>query len=78
MEEFGPSSYRVVYHPTWFPKDREEEVIRKIRLNRDDIAWIGITVKGTNAIVKIKFAGFPTPFYPYTPYLYKFIMQATI
>lgn len=30
------------------------EVIRKIRLNRDDIAWIGITVKGTNAIVKIK------------------------
>ena len=31
-----------------------EEVIRKIRLNRDDIAWIGITVKGTNAIVKIK------------------------
>ena len=31
-----------------------DEVIRKIRLNRDDIAWIGITVKGTNAIVKIK------------------------
>ena len=31
-----------------------EEVIRKIRLNRDDIAWIGITVKGTNAMVKIK------------------------
>ena len=30
------------------------EVIRKIRLNRDDIAWIGITIKGTNAIVKIK------------------------
>ena len=30
------------------------EVINKIRLNRDDIAWIGITVKGTNAIVKIK------------------------
>lgn len=29
-------------------------VINKIRLNRDDIAWIGITVKGTNAIVKIK------------------------
>lgn len=29
-------------------------VISKIRLNRDDIAWIGITVKGTNAIVKIK------------------------
>lgn len=30
------------------------EVINKIRLNRDDIAWIGITVKGTNAMVKIK------------------------
>lgn len=29
-------------------------VINKIRLNRHDIAWIGITVKGTNAIVKIK------------------------
>lgn len=29
-------------------------VINKIRLNRDDIAWIGITVKGTNAIVKVK------------------------
>jgi len=29
-------------------------VINKIRLNRNDIAWIGITVKGTNAIVKIK------------------------
>ena len=31
-----------------------DSVINKIRLNRDDIAWIGITVKGTNAIVKIK------------------------
>lgn len=29
-------------------------VINKIRLNRDDIAWIGISVKGTNAIVKVK------------------------
>lgn len=29
-------------------------VISKIRLDREDIAWIGITVKGTNAIVKIK------------------------
>ena len=29
-------------------------VISQIRLQRDDIAWIGITVKGTNAIVKIK------------------------
>ncbi len=29
-------------------------VINKIRLSRDDVAWIGITVKGTNAIVKVK------------------------
>ena len=29
-------------------------VISKIRLDREDISWIGITVKGTNAIVKIK------------------------
>lgn len=29
-------------------------IINNIRLNRDDIAWIGITIKGTNAIVKIK------------------------
>ena len=28
--------------------------INKIRLSRDDVAWIGITVKGTNAIVKVK------------------------
>ncbi len=30
LEEFGTSSFRVAYHPTWFPKDHEEEVIRKI------------------------------------------------
>lgn len=29
-------------------------IINKIRLNRDDIAWIGITIKGTNAEVEIK------------------------
>ena len=29
-------------------------IINKIRLNRDDIAWIGISIKGTNAIVEIK------------------------
>lgn len=29
-------------------------IISKIRLNRDDIAWIGINIKGTNAIVRIK------------------------
>lgn len=30
-----------------------KEVINKIRLNRDDIAWMGIEIKGTNAIVRV-------------------------
>ena len=30
-----------------------KEVINKIRLERDDIAWIGIELKGTNAIVRL-------------------------
>lgn len=30
-----------------------KDVINKIRLERDDIAWIGIEIKGTNAKVKI-------------------------
>ena len=30
-----------------------KEIINKIRLKRDDIAWIGIELKGTNAIVKV-------------------------
>lgn len=30
-----------------------KEIINKIRLNRNDIAWIGIELKGTNAIVKV-------------------------
>lgn len=30
------------------------KIINKIRLERNDIAWIGITIKGTNAIVEIK------------------------
>ena len=31
-----------------------KSVIDKIRLERDDIAWIGISVKGTNVMIKIK------------------------
>ena len=31
----------------------KKEIINKIRLERDDIAWMGIELKGTNAIVKI-------------------------
>ena len=30
-----------------------KEVINKVRLKRNDIAWMGIEIKGTNAIVKI-------------------------
>lgn len=30
------------------------KVINNVRLNNNDIAWIGISIKGTNAIVKIK------------------------
>lgn len=30
-----------------------KEIINKIRLNRDDIAWMGIELKGTNAIIKV-------------------------
>lgn len=29
-------------------------IINKIRLQRDDIAWMGINIKGTNAIIEIK------------------------
>ncbi len=30
-----------------------EEIIRKIRLERDDVAWMSIDISGTNAIIKI-------------------------
>lgn len=30
-----------------------KEIINKIRLEREDVAWIGIEIKGTNAIVKV-------------------------
>ena len=30
-----------------------KEVINKVRLNRNDIAWMGIDLKGTNAVVKL-------------------------
>lgn len=34
-------------------KINTQNIIRKIRLDRDDIAWMSIDVNGTNAIVKI-------------------------
>lgn len=30
IEEFGANSFRLVSHPTWFPKGREEEITKKI------------------------------------------------
>lgn len=35
------------------PGIETREIINKIRLDRDDIAWIGIEITGTNAIVKV-------------------------
>ena len=37
----------------WKSKVDTKEIINKVRLKRDDIAWMGIELKGTNAIVKI-------------------------
>ncbi|MBO4292794.1 MAG: sporulation protein YqfD [Clostridia bacterium] len=37
----------------WKSKVNTKEVINKVRLKRQDIAWMGIELKGTNAIVKI-------------------------
>ena len=34
-------------------KINTEEIVNKIRYQRDDIAWIGIEITGTNALVKI-------------------------
>ncbi len=34
-------------------KVKLEEIVNKIRIERDDLAWVGIEIKGTNAIVKI-------------------------
>lgn len=37
----------------WKGKINTKEIINKIRLQRKDIAWMGIELKGTNAIVKV-------------------------
>ena len=37
----------------WKSKVDTKEIINKVRLKRDDIAWMGIELKGTNAVVKI-------------------------
>lgn len=38
---------------TWKTKVDRQEIVNKMRLVRSDLAWIGIDIKGTNAIVKI-------------------------
>ena len=38
----------------WKNKINTKDIINKIRLKRNDIAWIGIELKGTNVIVKVK------------------------
>lgn len=37
----------------WKAKINTKEIINKIRLQRKDIAWMGIELKGTNAIVRV-------------------------
>ena len=37
----------------WKSKIDIKDIINKVRLKREDIAWMGIELKGTNAIVKI-------------------------
>ncbi len=37
----------------WKTKINTKEIINKIRLQRSDVAWIGIELKGTNAIVRL-------------------------
>ena len=34
-------------------KINTKDIINKVRLSRDDVAWMGIELKGTNAIVKL-------------------------
>ena len=34
-------------------KINTKEIVNNIRLKRDDIAWVGVEIKGTNAIIKI-------------------------
>ena len=34
-------------------KINSKEIINRLRLERDDLAWVGIEIKGTNAVVKL-------------------------
>ena len=38
---------------TFKNKINTKEIVNKMRLHRNDLAWIGIEIKGTNATIKI-------------------------
>lgn len=38
---------------TFKSKIKTKDIVNKMRLERNDLAWIGIEIKGTNAIVKV-------------------------
>lgn len=51
MEELNKNGFKI---GTYKRKLNANSVINKVRLDRGDIAWIGIDIEGTNAIVEIK------------------------
>lgn len=51
MEELNKNGLKI---GTYKRKLNANSVINKVRLDREDIAWIGIDIEGTNAIVEIK------------------------
>lgn len=42
-----------LYIGNWKNNIKTKDIINELRLKRDDIAWVGIELKGTNAIIKI-------------------------
>ena len=42
-----------LYIGNWKNNIETKDIINELRLERDDIAWVGIEIKGTNAIIKI-------------------------
>ena len=51
MEELNKNGLKI---GTYKRKLNANSVINKVRLDRGDIAWIGIDIEGTNAIIEIK------------------------
>ena len=42
-----------LYIGNWKNNIETKDIINELRLERDDIAWVGIEIKGTNAVIKI-------------------------